>query len=65
MYVHTAPPTFPSEWHPEQMHWHSQGSHYDHFLVRGRHPDQIFGPLMGNQLYIAAEAADFYLVRKR
>jgi hypothetical protein len=65
MYPHLTPPTFPSEWHPEQMHWQSQGSYYDHFVLRGRHPQEQFGALLGRELYIAAEADDFYLVRKR
>jgi hypothetical protein len=65
MYQDAPPPTFPSEWHPEQMQWHSQGRFYDHFLVRGRHPQELFGPRLGTELYIAAEADDFYLVRRR
>lgn len=63
MYQGDSPPTFPSEWHPEQMQWETQGRYYDHFVVRGRHPQDIFGPLLGRELYIAAEADDFYLVR--
>jgi hypothetical protein len=65
MYRGTPPPTFPSEWRPNEMIWESQGRFYDHFLVRGRHPLQIFGAHLERDLYIAAEEADFYLVRKR
>jgi hypothetical protein len=65
MYRVDTPPTFPSEWHPEQMHWQSQGSYYDHFVLRGRPPQDQFGARLGQELYIAAEADDFYLVRRR
>jgi hypothetical protein len=65
MYRDAPPPTFPSEWHPEQMRWETQGRFYDHFLVRGRHPSELFGARLGQELYIAAEADDFYLVRRR
>jgi hypothetical protein len=65
MYRSTPPPTFPSEWRPNEMRWESQGRYYDHFVVRGRHPQDIFGPLLERELYIAAEEADFYLVRRR
>jgi hypothetical protein len=47
------------------MNWESQGRYYDHFVVRGRHPQEIFGARLGQELYIAAEEADFYLVRRR
>jgi hypothetical protein len=65
MYRGTPPPTFPSEWRPDEMHWESQGSYYDHFVVRGRHPRDVFGPRLDHELYLAAEEADFYLVRRR
>lgn len=65
MYRGEPPPTFPSEWRPQQMRFEAQGRYYDHFLVRGQHPQQVFGARLGSELYIAAEAADFYLVRKR
>jgi hypothetical protein len=59
------PPTFPSEWRPDQMRWEEQGSAYDHFVVRGVHPAQIFGPRLGTELEIAARSGDFWLVRRR
>lgn len=65
MYRDAPPPTFPSEWHPEQMRWDTQGRFYDHFLVRGRHPQEIFGPRLGQELEIVGEVNDFYLVRRR
>lgn len=66
MYRGAPPPTFPSEWRPDQMSWEAQGRWYDHFVVRGPHPRQIFGPLIDSgELYIAAQQGDFWLVRKR
>jgi hypothetical protein len=65
MYQHEAPPTFPSEWHPEAMRWTREGRFYDHFLVRGRSPQQVFGRLMDTELVEAGFADGFYLVRKR
>ncbi|HEX6244657.1 MAG TPA: hypothetical protein VFZ61_27250, partial [Polyangiales bacterium] len=65
MYQDAPPPTFASEWHPEQMRWDTQGRFYDHFLVRGQHPAQIFGPRLGQELEIVGEVDDFYLVRRR
>lgn len=59
------PPTFPSEWHPEQLNWQTQGQYYDTFVVRGAHPARLFGPLLDTQLYLAAQEGDFYLVRRR
>jgi hypothetical protein len=65
MYRGAPPPTFPSEWRPDQMSWESQGRWYDHFVVRGVHPRQIFGALLDSELTIAAQSGDFFLVRKR
>jgi hypothetical protein len=65
MYRGAIPPTFPSEWNPNQMRWDEHGQHYDHFVVRGPRPEQVFGPLMQSQLYVAAQAGDFFLVRRR
>ncbi|MBK7858444.1 MAG: hypothetical protein IPJ65_07435 [Archangiaceae bacterium] len=59
------PPSFPSEWRPDQMNWETQGRWYDHFVVRGPNPRQIFGALLDSELYIAAQSGDFWLVRKR
>jgi hypothetical protein len=65
MYRGSAPPTFPSEWRPDQMSWEQHGQWYDHFVVRGAHPRQIFGPRLDSELQIAAQSGDFWLVRKR
>lgn len=59
------PPTFASEWRPDQMSWEAQGRTYDHFLLRAVSPQQIFGPLLSSELYIAAREGDFTLVRRR
>ncbi len=61
-----APPPGPkSEWRPDLFDWNAHGHAYDHFLVRGAHPQRVFGPLLGSELYVAAERDGFYLVRKR
>jgi hypothetical protein len=65
MYRGTPPPTFASEWAPNQMRWDTQGREYDHFVVRGARPEQLFGVLMQSELYVAAQVGDFFLVRKR
>lgn len=65
MYRGEPPPTFPSEWRPDQMRWEEQGKYYDHFVVRGPRPEQIFGQLMQDQLYVAGQAGNFFLVRRR
>jgi hypothetical protein len=59
------PPTFPSEWRPDQFRWNEHGAAYDHFLVRGVHPSQLFGPLLQSELGIAAESGNSWLVRRR
>lgn len=65
MYQKDPPPTFPSEWRPDQMRWEEQGRFYDHFVVRGAHPAQIFGPRLQTELSVAGQAGDWWLVRKR
>ena len=64
-YKATPPPTFPSEWRPDQFDYRTQGAAYDHFLIRGMQPSQLFGPLLDTELYIAAQADGFSLVRRR
>ncbi|MHB8872243.1 MAG: hypothetical protein ACYC8T_01020 [Myxococcaceae bacterium] len=59
------PPTFPSEWRPDQLDYQRQGRAYDHFLVRGVNPSQLFGPLLQSELTIAGQAGSFWLVRRR
>jgi hypothetical protein len=64
-YRDTPPPTFPSEWRPDQLDYASQGRFYDHFLVRGVHPSRLFGPLLQSELAIVAQQGDSWLVRRR
>jgi len=64
-YRGSPPPTFPSEWRPDQFDFARQGGAYDAFLVRGAAPAQIFGPLLGSQLEPADQADSFHLVRRR
>lgn len=64
-YQSTPPPTFPSEWRPDQMRWEEHGRAYDTFVLRGAHPAQVFGSRLDGELEVAAQAGDFYLVRRR
>jgi hypothetical protein len=59
------PPTFPSEWRPDQFSYERQGRAYDHFLLRGINPTRVFGSLLENELYVAGQAGTFTLVRRR
>ena len=61
----TPPPTFPSEWRPQAFDYDTQGAAYDHFLVRGVHPSRVFGARLQQELAVAAEAGDSWLVRRR
>jgi hypothetical protein len=65
MYRGAQPPTFPSEWRPDQMRWDEHGRHYDTFLGTGVPPERLFGGLLGSELEVAATAGDFWLVRRR
>ncbi len=64
-YRGSPPPTFPSEWRPDQFDYSRHGRAYDAFLIRGATPAQIFGPLLGMELELAGGANGFYLVRRR
>ncbi len=60
------PPTFASEWRPDTMDWAQHGAAYDHFLVRGVRPEQIFATqLSTGVLQVTAQAEDFWLVTRR
>jgi len=59
------PPSFPSEWRPHDFDYAAQGPAYDHFLVRGVHPSRVFGARLQQELAVAAQAGDSYLVRRR
>ena len=65
MYQGAPPPTFPSEWRPDQMNWEQHGRFYDHFIGRGVPPERLFGSRLGTELELAAQSGDFWLVRKR
>nr|WP_198956132.1 hypothetical protein [Archangium sp. Cb G35] len=64
-YRGTPPPTFPSEWRPQDFDYATQGPAYDHFLVRGVHPSRIFGERLRQELAVAAESGNSWLVRRR
>ena len=64
MYPNGVPPTCPSEWNPQAMNWEREGKYYDTFLVRGVHPQQFFGPLMGSQVELVKQSGDFFLVKR-
>ncbi|WP_434381426.1 hypothetical protein [Melittangium boletus] len=64
-YRGTPPPTFPSEWRPQEFQYAPQGLAYDHFLVRGVDPSRIFGARLQQELAVAAQAGDSWLVRRR
>ncbi|MBU8898303.1 hypothetical protein KRR26_22080 [Corallococcus sp. M34] len=64
-YRDEAPPTFPSEWRPQDMRWDTEGDWYDHFLVRGVHPSRVFGARLQSDLVIVEHAGSSWLVRRR
>ena len=64
-YRGTPPPTFPSEWHPQDFQYATQGAAYDHFLVRGQEPSRIFGSRLQGELVVVAQAGKSWLVRRR
>ncbi len=65
MYRGAPPPTFSSEWRPDLMRWEEQGKYYDHFVLRGVRPEQVFGARLQSELVVAAQEGDFFLVKKR
>jgi hypothetical protein len=64
-YPGEVPPTFPSEWNPQQLDYATQGAWYDHFLVRGVHPSRVFGERLQSELVVVAESGRSWLVRRR
>ena len=64
-YVGTVPPSFPSEWQPQDFDYASMGGFYDHFLVRGVHPVRVFGARLETELAVVAHAGNSWLVRRR
>ncbi len=63
-YAGPPPPTFPSEWRPHELNWERQAVAYDHFLLRGRHPAQVFGPRFGTEVTLTAERRGVYLLSR-
>lgn len=64
-YRGTPPPTFPSEWRPDQFRWETMGGAYDHFLLRGMPPERVLGAHLGEELSVVGQAGGFWLVRRR
>jgi hypothetical protein len=64
-YRDAPPPTFPSEWRPNEFSWERHGYAYDHFLIRGPHPQQLFGDRLEGEFFIAAQQDNLWLVRRR
>jgi hypothetical protein len=60
-----APPTFPSEWNPQDFNYAAIGPAYDTFLLRGPRPEQIFGPLLQTELEVRGQALGFWLIQRR
>lgn len=57
------PPTFPSEWDPRP--WAHYAGAYDHFVVRGLHPSQVFGSRLDAEFELVSQRGEFFLVRRR
>ncbi|MCP3103233.1 hypothetical protein LZ198_30570 [Myxococcus sp. K15C18031901] len=64
-YRDEVPPTFPSEWRPQEMDFRTQGAWYDTFVVRGVHPAQVFGPRLQSEFAVVAQSGRSWLVRRR
>jgi len=59
------PPTFPSEWRPQQFRFAHQGEAYDAFLLRGSSPGRVFGRRLGRQVEIVGQREGLWLLRRR
>jgi len=64
-YKADAPPTYPSEWRPQQFNEATMGEAYDYFLVRGANPTALFSPSFSNELRIVSRAQGFVLLEKK
>ena len=64
-YRGSPPPTFPSEWRPDQFNYEREGLAYQRFLLRGITARQEFGPQLGQELTIAGQMGGFWLVSRR
>ena len=63
-WAHAAPVTFPSEWQPDGFRYDSMGPAYDTFLLRGKSPEAVFRDVLGTELRVTAQAADFFLLQR-
>lgn len=59
------PPTFPSEWRPDQFRYDTMGRWYDTFLIRGAPAERLFGPYFESEIERVAQSEDFVLVRRK
>lgn len=57
------PPAPEWEWQPERFVWDTQATWYDHYLVRGRTPEQLFRGHVG-EVEEVARAGDWLLLRR-
>ena len=64
-YRDEAPPTFPSEWRPQQFRFTRHGRAYDAFLLRGSSPARVFGAHLGRRVEIVGQRDGLWLLRKR
>ena len=64
-YRGSPPPTFPSEWRPDQFNYEREGLPYQDFLLRGVNPRQMFGQRVGQELAISGQMGGFWLVSRR
>ncbi|HZN93472.1 MAG TPA: hypothetical protein VFB81_12245 [Myxococcales bacterium] len=64
-YRGTPPPTFPSEWRPDQFRWEAMSGAYDHYLVRGVPPERALGGHVGRELEVAGGSGGFWLLQRR
>jgi hypothetical protein len=59
-----SPPTYLSEWRPDRFDYDQHAHPWDHFLGRGREPQEVLGAHLGTELSLAARDGGFWLVRR-
>lgn len=64
-YRDDAPPTFPSEWRPQQFRFTRHGMTYDAFLLRGSSPERVFGVHLGRRVEVVGQRDGLWLLRRR
>lgn len=62
MYRGEPPPTYPSEWRPQQFNFARHGRTYDAFVVRGENPSRAFRRHLGRDVEIAGALDGVWLV---